>query len=89
MQLVHLLAQTGQSKEVLDGALAILARAQLIGKGTTAEQFFNQLKQAILDPKNREVVQKLWPFLQGGQQGGLNLEMVDSRTLIQLLLSRL
>lgn len=89
LQLVHLLTQTGQNEEVIDGALAILARARMADKGTTLEQFFNQLKQAILDPKNRENVHKLWPFLQGSQQGGLNLEMIDSRTFIQLLVSRL
>lgn len=89
LQLFNLLSESGQSDELKQGALALLTRAGVVNEGTTVEQLFDQLKQALFDPKNRELVDKLWPFLQGRQQGGLRLETIDSRALFQLLVSRL
>ncbi|MBU8907030.1 hypothetical protein [Desertibacillus haloalkaliphilus] len=86
----HLLAMFAQHQDPIahEGAHQLLKRVGLIDPNSTKEQVYEQFKQAVIHPNNRNVVEQLWPFLANQHTGNLNLGSIEAKTLFELLIPR-
>lgn len=90
-QVLQLLNQlTSSSSDIRQGSLELLQRLGVLPQVMNSEApFFEQFKAAVLDPRNRGIVQQLWPNITFQTSGGFRLDTIDSRSFYQLFLSNL
>lgn len=90
-QIVQLFTNLGsnQTEGIQQGTMSLLQQLGLVPKNMTLSSFYDSFKNAILNPKNAEIVKSLWPFLQNNGVGGIPLNEIDSKTVYQLFMSKL
>lgn len=87
LHLLTLYADPGMSTEARQDAGQLLMRLGVLQKGISETQLYNQFKQALLHPANREAVSQLWPNQVNGQ--GLNLSKLEAKTVFETMIARL
>ncbi|TWI55141.1 hypothetical protein [Halalkalibacter nanhaiisediminis] len=86
-QLLSMYTGQGISSEARQGAEQLLTRLGVIPEGTNPSQVYDQFKQALLNPANREIVSQLWPNVASGQ--GMDLSKLDAKVVFETMISRL
>lgn len=78
-----------QSESIQQGSLSLLKQLGIVPSNTTETMFYEQFKNALLDPRNAETVRSIWPFVQSNGVGGIPLHRIDSKMIYQLFMSKL